>query len=51
LVTRDGVDRVGLVVMVSKKVARVLLAPDEVVPSELDGVPVAVQEVGEIRAF
>jgi len=50
LVERDGSQQVGLVVMVTKKVPRLLLAPDDVVPDELDGVPVAVQETGVFQA-
>jgi hypothetical protein len=41
---------VALVVMVSRKVPRAQLAEDDLVPGELDGVPVDVQEVGEVRA-
>ncbi len=40
---------VALVVMVSQKVPRAQLRPADVIPAELDGVPVDVQEVGEIR--
>ena len=42
---------VGLVVMVDKKLPAALLAPEDVIPHEIDGVPVDVQEVGEIRAY
>jgi hypothetical protein len=41
---------VALVVMVTHKVARAQLAPEDVIPSQIEGVPVDVQEVGEIRA-
>jgi hypothetical protein len=41
----------ALVVMVDKKVPEALLAPEDVIPTSLEGVPVDVQEVGEIRAF
>ena len=41
----------ALVVMVSKKVPNEKLSPRDVIPASLDGVPVDVQEVGELRAF
>jgi hypothetical protein len=41
---------VALVVMVSQKVPRSQLAPEDIIPSQIEGVPVDVQEVGEIRA-
>jgi len=41
---------VALVVMVEKKVAASALSEEDLVPSELEGVPVDVQEVGRIRA-
>jgi hypothetical protein len=41
---------IGLVVMVSRKVPRDRLDPADLVPHDIDGVPVDVQEVGEIRA-
>lgn len=44
--TRDVV----LVVMVTQKVPAHLLSADDLIPRELDGVPVDVQAVGEIRA-
>jgi hypothetical protein len=50
--SRGGVftNEVAIIVMVSKKVVRTELPADEVLPTELDGVPVDVQEVGEISA-
>lgn len=42
---------VGLVVMVNKKLPAVQLNPEDVLPLEIEGVPVDVQEVGEIRAY
>ena len=39
-----------IVVLVSVKLPAGELAPDERIPDELDGVPVKVQEVGEISA-
>ena len=44
-------DTVALVVMVSRKLPREQLAPEDLLPRELDGVPVDVQEVGELRAL
>jgi hypothetical protein len=41
---------VGIIVMVSRKVPSSQLAESDIVPRELDGVPVDVQEVGEVRA-
>jgi hypothetical protein len=41
---------VGVVVMVSKKLPSAQLDPGDVIPHEIEGVPVDVQEVGEIRA-
>ena len=50
--SRDGVytDEVALIVLVSKKVVRADLPPEHVLPSELEGVPVDVQEVGDIKS-
>jgi len=39
----------ALVVMVSRKIPPELLNPDERIPAEIDGVPVDVQEVGQIH--
>jgi hypothetical protein len=52
LLRRGGVrtDTVGLVVMVRKKLPRSQLAPGDIIPREIDDVPVDVQEVGEIKA-
>jgi len=41
-------DDVVLVVMVEKKVPRAQLAPEDVIPGQIDGVPVDVQESGRI---
>lgn len=43
-------DDVAIVVMVRNKLALNKLSPGEVLPRELDGIPVDVQETGEIRA-
>lgn len=49
---KDGAPtgEVALVVMVTHKVPLSQLDPKDVIPAELEGVPVDVQEVGEIRA-
>jgi hypothetical protein len=49
---RNGVqtDNLALVVLVSKKVPRAQLSPEDVVPGHLDGVPVDVQEIGRVQA-
>ena len=39
----------ALVVMVSRKIPPELLNPGERIPAEIDGVPVDVQEVGQIH--
>lgn len=51
LVKKGGGEQVGLVVLVRKKLPALQVAPQDMVPSQLDGVPVEVQEVGEIRAL
>jgi hypothetical protein len=50
--TRHGqpTGEVALVVMVKKKIADSELSPDQLVPRELDGVPVDVLEVGDLKA-
>jgi hypothetical protein len=42
---------VVLVVMVSQKVPQRLLAEEDLIPDDIDGVPVDVQAVGELRAL
>jgi len=42
---------VGIVVMVRQKVPRDRLNAEDVIPTEIEGVPVEVQEVGEVRAL
>ncbi len=44
-------DDVALVVLVREKVPRSALAPEDIIPSEINGMPVDVQEVGEISAL
>lgn len=41
----------ALIVSVTRKVPRAELAPEDLIPSELEGVPVDVQEVGVLRAL
>ena len=43
-------DTVALIVMVEQKIPHVLLAPEDVIPAEIEGVPVDVREVGKIEA-
>jgi len=42
-------DKLAIVVMVRKKTPEGLLELEEIIPGEIDGVPVDVQEVGELR--
>ncbi len=44
-------DEAALVVMVSKKLPPSQLSPGDMIPAQIEGVPVDVQEVGEIRAL
>ncbi len=44
-------DELCLVVSVRHKVPLEALAPEDRIPSEIDGVPVDVQEVGTLRAL
>ncbi|HET7010969.1 MAG TPA: hypothetical protein VFI11_09360 [Anaerolineales bacterium] len=39
-----------LIVMVRRKVSAADLAPDDRIPAQIDGVPVDVHEIGEVRA-
>jgi hypothetical protein len=41
---------VAVVVMVKQKVPRAQLSADDIIPTEIEGVPVDVREVGEISA-
>jgi hypothetical protein len=49
---KDGIytDEVALVVMVKKKMLEIELAQADLIPQELEGVVVDVQEIGEVRA-
>jgi hypothetical protein len=44
-------DEVALVVNVTRKLSSDQLAPEDLIPREIEGVPVDVREVGEIRAL
>lgn len=44
-------DEVALIVMVDKKLPDSQLKPGDQIPRELDGIPVDVQEVGQVRAL
>jgi hypothetical protein len=44
-------DQVGLIVMVEKKLPKSQLSAKDLVPQEIEGVPVDVQEVGQVRAL
>jgi len=46
----EPTDEVVLVVMVTRKVPRAQLAPEDYVPSEIEGVPIDIQEIGIVRA-
>ncbi len=41
----------GLVVLVSQQVPEALLPSEELIPSEINGVPVYVKEVGDLTAY
>ncbi len=49
---REGelTDEIVLVVLVKKKLPRTEIEPDDLIPTEIQGVPIDVQEVGEIAA-
>ena len=44
-------DQLALVVMVNQKLPQDALAEEDMIPRELDGIPVDVQQVGDIRAM
>jgi hypothetical protein len=48
---QESTNQLSLVVMVSQKLAIELLETKDIIPRELDGIPVDVQEVGELRAM
>ena len=41
--------QIGLIVMVSQKIPEDLLAPQDRIPDEIDGVPIEVREIGDIH--
>jgi hypothetical protein len=43
-------DEVAIIVMVRKKLDEAELKPEDIVPEEIDGIFVDVQEVGELQA-
>lgn len=49
---KDGqrTNQIALVVMVRKKVPGDQLTPEDIIPEEIEGVPVDVQQVGDIQA-
>lgn len=53
LIKKDGVYTgvVGVVVMVDQKQPADTLAPQDLIPNQLDGVPVDVQEIGVPTAY
>jgi len=53
LIKRGGVytGEIGIVVMVDQKQPADTLTPQEMIPSELEGVPVDVQEIGIPTAY
>jgi hypothetical protein len=44
-------DNPVLVVLVRKKLPAELIAQSDLIPGEIEGIPVDVQEVGELRAY
>jgi hypothetical protein len=44
-------DEPSIVVSVTRKLPGPMVDPEDMIPRELDGVPVDVQAVGELRAF
>jgi len=47
----ERTSEIALVVMVTQKLSPTLLAPEDLIPTSIEGVPVDVQEVGEITAY
>ncbi len=41
----------ALVVMVDRKIPQNLLTPEQLIPVAIDGVPIDVQEIGQITAY
>lgn len=44
-------DQIGIVVMVQRKIPASQLSPQDLIPSQLEGIPVDVQEVGKFEAY
>lgn len=49
--SQQATNEICLVVMVSQKLPDEALPPDDRIPRELEGVPVDVQQVGDLRAM
>jgi hypothetical protein len=47
----EKTDELSIVVSVTRKLPSTMVDPEDMIPSELEGVPVDVQAVGELRAF
>ena len=47
----QSTDTLALVVMVSSKVPQSALSPEDQIPISIDGIPIDVQEIGEISAL
>jgi hypothetical protein len=47
----QSTDTLALVVMVSSKVPQSALSPEDQIPVSIDGIPIDVQEIGEISAL
>ena len=47
----QSTDTLALVVMVSSKVPESTLSPEDQIPVSIDGIPIDVQEIGEISAL
>ena len=48
---KDGVqtDKTSLIILVSKKIPEIELSAEELLPEEVEGIPVDVLEVGQIK--
>lgn len=44
-------EQLCLVVMVSQKLPKELLSAEDIIPQELEGIPVDVRQVGELRSL
>jgi hypothetical protein len=49
--TREMTEEPSIVVSVTHKVPHAMLDPEDIIPHELDGVPVDVRAIGRLRAF